>query len=264
MPCHDPTCTLESPLDPVCGTYSSCLLLISCLSVILAFLYLFPFIDCTISVSKDSKTNMSALPTTSSPPMYRIFQHEPSGTDDQSDPLLAARLQNDHGLTSKTKGRCSCSLSSIPRLITCVFALVAIVCLLIDPPRCRPWEYRCDQGIVAFPLVFLFLSLLAHLFAELRFIFTNLVYIELKGKGWTSPSEGRLTEFRSQNPYSRKDNTKKGLLLLCDVLGAFFLTVGISIFISSNRDLSPVSVAGAVFTYLTAWVSLMALTMFCG
>ena len=195
---------------------------------------------------------MPALSTTSPPPTYHIFQHELSDSDDQSGPLLAARLQNDHGRTSKTKGYRSCSLSSIPRLITFVFALVAVVCLLIIPPSCSRWEFRCDQGIVAFPVVILFLSLIAHCFPGLRFIFTNLVYIELKGKGWTSPNEGRLTEFRSRDSHTRKENARQGLLLACDVLAAFLLTMGISIFTNNNRYISSVSVAGVVFTYLTA------------
>ncbi|MCJ1434905.1 hypothetical protein MMC27_004275 [Xylographa pallens] len=144
------------------------------------------------------------------------------------------------------------SLGALFRFLTTVLTLIAIVLFIVGPAQLLPYR-RLDSGIVAFPLIFLSLSLVSHIAVAAHYVFTELIYVEWRRPDLRAQSDSLLRIPERLRNFRRPEKRALGVAYGGAGLGMGFGAVLVAGFPLRNG----VMIAGVVFTFLTAAVHLL-------
>ncbi|MCJ1293505.1 hypothetical protein MMC34_005060 [Xylographa carneopallida] len=139
------------------------------------------------------------------------------------------------------------SFSTLSRLLTSVFTFIAITLLIVGPSKLSHYESP-GSTLVAFPLIFLFLSLFSHIAVEVHYVFTELIYVE-----WRRPDlrthSGSLLCMPERLQHLKRP--KRRALVMA--YGGAGVGMGFGALLVAAFPLcNGVMIAGVVFTLLTA------------
>ncbi|MCJ1318293.1 hypothetical protein MMC15_003621 [Xylographa vitiligo] len=144
------------------------------------------------------------------------------------------------------------SLGTLVRVLTTVFTLVAIILLIVGPTQLFYYNSH-GSGIVAFPLIFLFLSLLGHIAVGVNYMFTELVYVEWRRPDLRTQSDSRLRMTERMQHLKRPEKQALVVAYGGAGIGMGFGALLVAVYPRCNG----VMIAGVVFTFLTATIHIL-------
>ncbi|MCJ1400382.1 hypothetical protein MMC11_003587 [Xylographa trunciseda] len=143
------------------------------------------------------------------------------------------------------------SVGTVFRLVTNLFTTIAIILLIVGP--CTLSWYRPGSAIVAFPLVFLFISLLSHMAVAAHYLLTTLVHIEWRGPSWQTQSGQSLP---MPERLKHLERLETWALMVAHGGAALGIACG-ALLVALYPRCNAAMVAGVVFAFLSATMHML-------
>ncbi|MCJ1381070.1 hypothetical protein MMC17_004179 [Xylographa soralifera] len=144
------------------------------------------------------------------------------------------------------------SLGRLSGFLTTVFTLIAIILLIVGPSTLFYYDSH-GSGIVAFPLIFLCLSLFSHIAVAAQYVFTELIYVQWRRPDLRAQSDSQLRIPERLQHLKRPEKQALAVAYGGAGIGMGFGALLVAVFPRCND----VMIAGVVFTFLTATIHIL-------